>query len=146
MKQFYPLKKSKHMNSNIENSEDKKDRPRLLVVDDDKYIRRILAMGLSLEGFDVEQAADGLEAFEMLRNQRPDAITLDLMMPVMDGRSFIHRVRDELGSDVPIVVLTSVDRAEAMRDLAETGASAILHKPAEVHEIVKTLRELKLEV
>ena len=144
MKQFYPLKKSKHMNSNIENSEDKKDRPRLLVVDDDKYIRRILAMGLSLEGFDVEQAADGLEAFEMLRNQRPDAITLDLMMPVMDGRSFIHRVRDELGSDVPIVVLTSVDRAEAMRDLAETGASAILHKPAEVHEIVETLRELKL--
>ena len=82
----------------------------------------------------------------MLRNQRPDAITLDLMMPVMDGRSFIHRVRDELDSDVPIVVLTSVDRAEAMRDLAETGASAILHKPAEVHEIVKTLRELKLEV
>ena len=134
------------MNSNTENSEDKETKPRLLVVDDDKYIRRILAMGLSLEGFDVEQAADGLEAFEMLRNQRPDAITLDLMMPVMDGRSFIHRVRDELGSDVPIVVLTSVDRAEAMRDLAETGASAILHKPAEVHEIVQTLRDLKLEV
>ena len=133
------------MNSNIENSENN-NKPKLLVVDDDKYIRRILAMGLSLEGFDVEQAADGLEAFEMLRNQPPDAITLDLMMPVMDGRSFIHRVRDELGSDVPIVVLTSVDRAEAMKDLAETGASAILHKPAEVHEIVETLRELKLKV
>ena len=134
------------MKPNADKNEAQKARARLLVVDDDKYIRRILSLGLGLEGFEVDQAADGLEAFEMLRHQRPDAIMLDLMMPVMDGRSFIHRVRDELGSDVPIVVLTSVDRAEAMRDLAETGASAILHKPAEVHEIVETLRELKLEV
>ena len=132
------------------NSEDKTEKVRepvrrLLVVDDDMYIRRILSIGLGLEGFEVDQAADGLEAIEKLQERRPDAILLDLMMPVMDGRSFIHRVRGKLGCDVPIVVLTSVDRAEAMRDLEDTGASAILHKPAEVAEIVETLRTLKLE-
>ena len=83
--------------------------------------------------------------FEKLRESRPDAILLDLMMPVMDGRAFIHKVRGELGSDIPIVVLTSVDRAEAVRDLSDTGASAIMHKPAEVKEIVETLRKLELE-
>ena len=127
------------------NETSKGSRGRLLVVDDDLFIRRILAMGLGLEGYDVDVAADGMEALEKLRDQGADAVLLDLMMPVMDGRAFIQRARKELGSAVPIVVLTSFDRAEAMRDLAETGASAILHKPAEVQEIVATLRELNLQ-
>jgi CheY-like chemotaxis protein len=63
-------------------------------------------------------------------------------MPVMDGRAFIQKARNEMKTHIPIVVLTSVDRDEATRDLIESGASAILYKPATVVEIVSTLQQV----
>ena len=117
-------------------------RSRLLLVDDDRHLRRIIALGLKLEGYEVEQAANGQEALEKLREHGAAAVIVDLMMPVMDGRAFIHKAREELGSTAPILVLTSVDRANATRDLLDGGASGILHKPVKVSEIVKILREL----
>ena len=117
-------------------------RRRLLLVDDDRHVRRILALGLKLEGYDVEQAENGLEALEKLRDHGADAVTVDLMMPVMDGRAFVQKVREELGSGIPILVLTSVDRAEAAQDLLAAGASAILHKPSKVPQIVEALRKI----
>ena len=115
---------------------------RLLLVDDDQHVRRILALGLKLEGFEVEQASDGQDGADKLRDHGADAVIVDLMMPVMDGRAFIQKAREELGSEIPILVLTSVDRADAARDLLEGGASAILHKPVKVPEIVEKLREI----
>lgn len=115
---------------------------RLLLVDDDRHIRRILALGLKLEGYEVEQAADGQEALEKLREHGADAVMVDLMMPVMDGRAFVQKAREELGSGVPILVLTSFDRADATRDLLEGGVSAILHKPVKIPEIVEQLRNI----
>ena len=118
-------------------------RKRLLLVDDDRHVRRILALGLRLEGYEVEQAADGREALEKLRELAVDAVMVDLMMPVMDGRAFIQKAREELGASLPILVLTSVDRADATHDLLEGGASAILHKPVKVPDIVAQLQKLE---
>lgn len=115
---------------------------RILVVEDDRHIRRIISMGLKLEGFEVITAENGKVALEKLATYGADAITLDLMMPVMDGRTFIQRARNELKTSIPIIVLTSVDRDEATRDLLESGASAILYKPATVIEIIATLQQV----
>jgi two-component system response regulator MprA len=115
---------------------------RLLLVDDDQYVRRILAVGLRLEGYEIDQAANGLEGLEKLRAHRADAVIVDLMMPVMDGRAFLQKVREELGAELPILVLTSVDREDATRDLLASGASGILHKPAKVPEILEELRKI----
>lgn len=115
---------------------------RILVVEDDKHIRRVISMGLSLEGYEVLTAENGRDALEKLLKYGAHVVTLDLMMPVMDGRAFIHKVRNEVKTNIPIVVLTSVDREEATRDLLDSGADAILHKPATVAEIVATLKAI----
>ena len=115
---------------------------KLLLVDDDQSVRRILALGLRVENFEVTQAVNGEEALECLGIESFDVVIADLMMPVMDGRAFIQKVRHELGSDVPILVLTSVKRASAASDLLEGGASALLHKPVTVARILEKLQEI----
>lgn len=117
-------------------------KPRILVVEDDPHIRRIMSMGLKLEGYDVITAENGLEGIEKFTSYGADAITLDLMMPVMDGLTFIQKLRSEINQEVPIIVLTSVDLEDATRDLAEYGASAIVIKPATVQEIISTLKQV----
>lgn len=118
------------------------EKPRILVVEDDHHIRRIISMGLKLEGYDVITAENGLEGIKQLTTHGADAITLDLMMPIMDGRTFIQKVRSEISQDVPIVVLTSVDVEDATKDLTENGASAIVLKPATIPQIVRTLKQV----
>ena len=98
-------------------------------------------MGLKLEGYEVITAENGLEGLEKFSIHGADAITLDLMMPVMDGRTFIQRIRTDLCKDVPIIVLTSVDLEDATKDLTDSGASAIIIKPATVQEIATRLKE-----
>jgi len=115
---------------------------KLLLVDDDQSVRRILALGLRVENYEVTQAANGHEALEHLRDEPFDVAIADLMMPVMDGRAFIQKVRQELGSDIPILVLTSVKRAGAASDLLEGGASALLNKPVTVARITEKLQEI----
>jgi DNA-binding response OmpR family regulator len=115
---------------------------KILLVDDDEHVRKILALGLRLEGFEAIQAKNGAEALELLKDAEVDAITVDLMMPVMDGRAFLQKARGELGLEIPILVITSIDRADASKDLLEGGASAILHKPVLAKGIARKLESL----
>src|SRR5438105_3128734 len=83
--------------------------PCILVVEDDPMIREVLAGLLVDEGYEVDEAAHGLEGLERLRACRPDLIVLDLMMPVMDGWNFRDRQRQLADcADVPVVVLSAV--------------------------------------
>ena len=116
-------------------------KPRILMIDDDHHVRRILSIGLRLEGFDVEQAENGQKAVEKLQQIQVDAIVADLMMPVMDGRSFLKIAREQLGSGIPIIMLTSMDRPDAVSDLMQCGASGILHKPVLATRIAEMLRK-----
>ena len=107
---------------------------RVLVVDDSEVVRELIAVNLELEG---------LEALERVAEQRPDAITLDVMMPRLDGFSMVERLRaDPLTADIPVVVVTG--RASA-RDLARgkaLGVEAYLTKPFEPSELVATVLQL----
>ena len=78
---------------------------KILVVDDEASIRRILETRLSMIGYDVVTAADGEEALEIFRNSEPDLVVLDVMMPKLDGYGVCQELRKE--SDVPIIMLTA---------------------------------------
>src|SRR5258708_19692733 len=79
--------------------------PQILVVEDDDAIRGLVSEVLREDGYDVREATNGVEALDRLREERPDLIVLDLMMPVMDGGAFVEECRRKpCCADVPIVV------------------------------------------
>ena len=82
---------------------------RIMVIDDDSNLRLALKYRFEREEYIVQTAADGFEALEKVRAERPDLIILDLAMPKMNGLEFLSRLRDEFQAlDIPVVVLTAV--------------------------------------
>ena len=102
--------------------------PRVLVVDDEPTLRSVVAQYLELEGYETVEAADGAEALERLRNVRPDLIVLDLMMPRLDGRAFLERLRqlEEL-SQTPVLVVTAGGSPHAV--VGFPNVRALVQKP-----------------
>jgi two-component system response regulator MprA len=116
---------------------------RILVVDDEDAIREVIAETLELEGYRVEKAADGNQALAMVKATHPDAIVLDLMMPGMDGWTFLKLCRtDELCIGTPIMVMSAYRKlADATRDLQ---VQACLEKPFDLDVFLKAIEQLLL--
>ena len=114
----------------------------ILVIDDDADIREMMKIVLEADGYQVNVAADGVEALEQLKGgSRPALIILDLMMPGLDGEQFVKQVRTGVFADVPIVVLSGHSAAERKAD--ELNAICLM-KPVEVDELLKTVERLVL--
>jgi two-component system response regulator MprA len=112
----------------------------ILVVDDERPIRDILAEVLSLDGFSVATAADGMEALAAAQRHSPDAVVLDLMMPRMDGLAFLHAFRGAPQfASIPVVV-TSAVAYELER--AQPLAQARVLKPFDIDELLGILHRL----
>jgi CheY-like chemotaxis protein len=114
---------------------------RVLVVDDDPSVRRLIALNLELDGFEVRTAEDGWAALAQVRADPPDVITLDLSMPVLDGLGTAAWLRAADGlADLPVVLISAVV-SMADRELAEKiGVSAVLTKPFESADLVAAVR------
>lgn len=112
---------------------------RLLLVDDDEAITGGLAPLLSREGFAVTVAADGAAALDRLAAGGTDVVVLDVMMPGLDGREVLRRVR-ATGSAVPVVLLTSVGEASERARALDEGADDYLNKPFDAGELVSRVR------
>ena len=112
---------------------------RILVVDDEPPIRRLLRVGLTSEGFNVDEATNARDAIEHVAAELPDLILLDLGLPDMPGHDLLGRWRTEL-LDLPIVVLSSrTDEAGIVRAL-ELGADDYVTKPFGMKELVARIR------
>jgi DNA-binding response OmpR family regulator len=111
---------------------------RVLVVDDDPALRRLMTLVLRLEGFDVDTAADGLKALECLQDHAVDVVVLDLLMPRMDGMTCYRAIRTA-GNDVPVVITSVLDSRNAARTL---GAEAVLPKPFDPERLVTAVRDV----
>jgi len=110
----------------------------ILVVDDEPRMIQFVRMNLEAEGARVIQAQNGLEALRLVREQLPDAVILDVMMPELDGFETLARLREF--SDVPVIMLTvRADEEERVRGL-ELGADDYLGKPFSPRELVSRLK------
>jgi DNA-binding response OmpR family regulator len=110
---------------------------RVLVVEDDAAVQRLLRLTLTQGGFDVDLASDGLDAFHHLDQESPDAIVLDLQMPHMDGEEFLRRLRAR-GDRTPVLVVS----AYADRPRRSLGADAFIAKPFSPDAVVEAVEHL----
>ena len=117
------------------------DRDRVLVVDDDPPLRRMLARTLTAEGYDVTVAADGGAALLEAERAAPDVIVLDVAMPALDGLAVCRRLRSK-GLPTPILMLTARDAVPDRVAGLEAGADDYLIKPFAIQELVARLRAL----
>lgn len=111
---------------------------RVAVVDDDRFVREMLELGLTREGFSVRTACDGLAALELVREWDPEVIVLDVMMPKIDGVTLLPRLRQI--TQAPILMLTA--KGETADKVASLGAGAddYLVKPFVFEELIARLQ------
>jgi CheY-like chemotaxis protein len=119
---------------------------RVLTIDDQTDIRRLIRMTLEFEGFDVLEAGGGPEGLEMAWSKKPDLILLDVMMPGMTGLTVASMLRtDERLKHIPVVMLTALDRESDMEAGLATGAQAYLAKPFSPMELLDVVERLITE-
>ncbi len=115
-----------------------KKRTRILAIDDEEEILRLLKNILEGEGYDFVGATSGDAAFSLWREYLPDLIILDIMMPSLDGFQVLNLIRRK--SDVPVIMLTGRGEVTALRDCVELGADDYIRKPFYPLELVARVR------
>ena len=109
-----------------------------LVVDDSRVIRKVARRILEDLGFEISEAADGMEALAWCRAAMPDAILLDWNMPVMNGLEFLHALRGTAGGDAPVVVFcTTENDLTHIQQAIGAGANEYIMKPFD-SDIIQT--------
>jgi CheY-like chemotaxis protein len=115
---------------------------RVLVVDDNKVIRQLIRVNLELEGLEVVTAADGAECLDVVHQVRPDVVTLDVVMPRLDGLRTAARLRaDPRTRNLPLAIVSACTQYEVESGL-DVGVDAFLAKPFEPAELVRLVRQL----
>ena len=113
--------------------------PKVLVIDDDPAVCRLVKDVLELEGFEVSVAADGYAGLRQIESNRPDCVVLDVMMPGLDGHGVLTRIRSAGGRHLPVVMLTAVaDDGQAWQAWTE-GVDYFLSKPFDPEELLRYL-------
>ena len=111
---------------------------RVLVVDDERPIRRFLRTSLEVHGYDIFEAADGLDALAAVVNHRPDLVILDLGLPELDGVEVTRRLRE--WTQIPIIVLSVRDQEADKIAALDAGADDYLTKPFGIGELLARMR------
>lgn len=112
--------------------------PRILVVDDEPQIARVLRTGLKSHGYDVRVAADGVSALETFGDWRPDLVVTDLAMPNLDGLELCRRLREV--SQLPIIVLSVRGEEKTKVEALDAGADDYVTKPFGMDELLARVR------
>ncbi len=110
---------------------------KILVVDDERHIVRLVEVNLTRAGYEIETAYDGVEALEKVKAEKPDMIVLDVMMPRMDGFEVLKRLQaDASTQDIPVIMLTAkAQDADIFRGWS-SGVSSYLTKPFNPRELL----------
>lgn len=114
-----------------------KIRKQILIVDDESRLLEIMSMNLILDGFDVSTASCGKEAIEKIQRNPPDLVTLDIMLPGMDGFETLNRIRQI--SDVPVIIITAKGESFDKIGALNCGADDYLTKPFSPSELANRI-------
>lgn len=117
---------------------------KILIVEDDKFLRELMKKKLLSEGFDVIEAIDGEEGIKKIKETLPDLVLLDLILPSMDGFEVLTRAKeDELTKKIPIIILSNLGQREEIEKGLKLGAVDYMVKahftPAEIIEKIKAI-------
>ncbi|WP_053360510.1 response regulator transcription factor [Bacillus sp. FJAT-27251] len=115
------------------------DKPRILIVEDEEKIARVLELELTYEGYEVGKAFDGLEGFKRFQEQSWDLILLDIMLPGISGIEVLRRIRSQ-GDDTAIIMLTAKDSVEDKVSGLDLGANDYITKPFKIEELLARVR------
>lgn len=114
---------------------------RILIIEDDQAILKLLQRGLAYEGYTVDTATEGRTGLILARDHTPDLVILDWMLPGMDGLEVCHRLRTASGS-VPILMLTAKDAVQDRVQGLDAGADDYMVKPFNLDELLARVRAL----
>jgi len=114
------------------------DKPRILVVDDEPQLTRVLRTGLKSHGYDVRTAADGLSGLETFNDWHPDLVITDLAMPNMNGLELCRKLRAV--SPVPVIVLSAKGEEKTKVEALDIGADDFVTKPFGIDELLARIR------
>lgn len=120
---------------------------RILVVDDEQYILRIFSFLLGKWGFEVITAQNGQEGLNILKNDKPDLILLDMSMPVMDGFQMLEQLRkDPQLKDIPVIMLTANSDTKNIKEASTYGIEDYLTKPFEPEDLRQRIDSILAKV
>ena len=116
---------------------------KILVIEDDPVVARLMQYTLTKHGYEVQTASNGLEGLRKARQERPDLIILDVMLPGIDGYEICHRLRAEpRTSAIPIMIYSAKGQEDDLAAGQRVGANDYLMKPAEPYEITRMVGRL----
>jgi len=115
---------------------------RLLLVDDDDTLRKLFGFALRHQGYEVEEAVNGLDGLSKVEAGTFDLMIIDVMMPMLDGIRFLAILREERKIDTPVLVLTSMDRAGADAEIRAGGANDVALKPISHTDLLERVKKL----
>lgn len=119
------------------------DKKKILVVDDDADLVKMLKLRIESEGFEFASAEDGEDMLKLVKTYKPDLIILDIMLPNIDGYTALREMRkDDEFKDIPVIILTAKEK-KAVGDLfALEKVSGFIEKPFETGDLLKKIRAL----
>ncbi|AFK07043.1 MULTISPECIES: response regulator transcription factor [Mesotoga] len=109
---------------------------RIMVVEDDMHIGKLLRLELGHEGYEVEVLTDGKEALKHLEKELPDLLILDVMLPGLDGFSVLEEIREYISTDLPVIMLTAKGEVKDRIRGLKSGADDYLPKPFVIEELL----------
>jgi len=119
------------------------DKKRVLVVDDDQDLLKMLKLRIESEGFEFVGAQDGEEMLRIVKIKKPDVIILDVMLPKIDGYTALREMKKQEGyKDIPVIVLTAKEKKKVGDLFVLEGASFFIEKPFEPKELLGKIRSL----
>ncbi len=114
---------------------------KILIIDDDMTALDIVDYLFEDKGYDVVRRADGISALECVKDESPDIILIDLMMPKMNGQDCVKEMRS-IGVSIPVVAFTAIDDPEVHQEARDAGCNLVLTKPCKPAALVKHIEDL----
>jgi len=116
----------------------------ILIIEDDKFLRELIAQKLIKEGYEISEAIDGEEGFKKVKEEKPALVLLDLILPEIDGFEVLARMKDDPGlAQIPVIILSNLGQKEDVERCLKLGAVDYLIKahftPGEIIEKVKNV-------
>lgn len=116
---------------------------KIIVIEDDPHILKLISQTLQREGYEVVTATDGSEGLRKVRETHPHLVVLDISLPGLDGYQVCHHLRSEHAtSKLPVIMVTAMSRPSDQRRGFETGADDYLSKPFVLSELITRIRSL----